>query len=199
MIKTGIPRFRASRLPSPGETNRIAVIGLGNVLFSDEGVGVATAAELSKRFTFSPAIDIVDGGTMGLDLLPFFQDRDRIVIIDAVDFGKEPGHAACLNQDEIRSVLNPKLSVHHVGLADLLLAAKLTRMQPLDLCLIGIQPGSLAVGLRMTRAIEQSVDKLVDIAVRKLESWNVTASGMEQQKRNQYVTGDLTALPPSTL
>lgn len=197
MTEKDIPRFNRSGLSYPGEKRRIAVIGLGNILFSDEGVGVHAAAELSRRFTFSPVIDIVDGGTLGLDLLPFFQDRDRILIIDAVDFVKSPGYMACLQRDKIRSVLNPKLSVHHIGLSDLLFAAQLTRTQPLDLCLVGIQPQSLALGMRMTNAIGQAVGTLVEMAVNKLEEWNVIACKITEPSCSASAEKYLPILPPA--
>jgi hydrogenase maturation protease len=87
------------------ERERIAVLGLGNILLSDEGLGVHAAAALARYYTFSPPIDILDGGTLGLDLLPFFQARDRILIIDAVNFGKPPGYLAAFKGAEIPRVL----------------------------------------------------------------------------------------------
>jgi len=155
---------------------KIAVLGLGNILLSDEGVGVHAANALKSRFTFSPLVDIIDGGTMGLDLLPLFQERDRILIIDAVDFRKSPGHTGTVEGDAVSSVLNTKLSVHHIGLADLLFTAKLTRETPLELCLVGIQPESLDTGLDLTDCVQNKLSVIIDLAVRKLKEWNVAVS-----------------------
>lgn len=167
--------MRGSTFPGRADRERVTVLGLGNILLSDEGVGVYAAAALSERFIFSPSVDIIDGGTMGLDLLPLFQDRDRILIIDAVDFGKDPGHIGIVEGDAIRSVLNTKLSVHHIGLADLLFTAKLTREDPLELCLIGIQPHSLETGVNMTAHISGQFDNILKIIVHKLKQWNVVS------------------------
>jgi hydrogenase maturation protease len=128
---------------------------------------------MKERYTFSPAVDLVDGGTMGLDLLPLFQTRDRVLIIDAVDFGRAPGHLGTLEGDKIPSVLNAKLSVHHIGLSDVLFAAKLLRDIPPEVCLIGIQPKSFDVGLDMTEDIRVKLDVVIDLALQKLKEWNI--------------------------
>lgn len=158
------------------DTGRVAVLGLGNILLSDEGVGVHAVNALKSRFTFCPQVDIIDGGTMGLDLLPLFQERDRILIIDAVDFRKAPGHTDTVEGDAISSVLNTKLSAHHIGLADLLFTAKLTRETPFELHLVGIQPESFEVGLALSDRVQCKLDIIIEMAVQKLKDWNIAVS-----------------------
>ncbi len=169
-----------SRFSGELQSDLVTVLGLGNILLSDEGFGVHAVTALRQQYVFSPSIDIIDGGTMGLDLLPLFQDRNRILIIDAVDFGKHPGHIGTLEGDAIRSVLNPKLSVHHIGLADLLLTAKLTRETPLELCLLGIQPDSLETGLVLSGQISRSVDTVITMAIRRLQEWQIKVSSVNE-------------------
>jgi hydrogenase maturation protease len=151
----------------------IAIIGLGNILLRDEGVGVHAANTIKQRYTFSPDVEIIDGGTMGLDLLPIFEGRDKVLIIDAVDFGREPGHIGMIENDNIPSVLNSKLSVHHINLSDVLFAAKLMDISPSEICLIGIQPQSLDVGLDMTGEIKGKIETLIDAVIGKLKEWNI--------------------------
>lgn len=155
--------------------DRVLVLGLGNVLLSDEGIGVHAVTALRKGYRFSPEIDIVDGGTMGLDLLPLFQDRDRILIVDAVDFGKPPGYMAALEQAAIPSVLNAKLSTHHIGLADLLVSARFTRDSPLDVALVGIQPHSLAMGIGLSPELRACWETFLREAIGRLGDWDITA------------------------
>lgn len=162
--------------PDSNNTGRVTVLGLGNILLSDEGVGVHAVNALQKRYFFSPQVEIIDGGTMGLDLLPLFQDGDRILIIDAVDFGRSAGYIDVIEGDAIPSALNAKLSVHHIGLSDLLFTAKLTRASPPEVCLIGIQPKSLDVGLDMTQEIHAQLDSIINLAVQKLTAWGVGCS-----------------------
>lgn len=158
-----------------GPSDRVLVLGLGNVLLCDEGIGVHAVTSLKQNYCFSPEIDIVDGGTMGLDLLPLFQDRDRILIIDAVDFGKPAGHIALLEQSAIPSVLNARMSTHHIGLADLLLAARLTRDTPLQVSLVGIQPRSLAMTIGLSPELHARWDDLFLEVRNALLSWQIKA------------------------
>jgi hydrogenase maturation protease len=164
------------------DPGRVIVLGLGNILLSDEGVGVHAVNALRDRYTFYPQVDIIDGGTMGLDLLPLFQSRNRILIIDAVDFGKPAGHVGILEGAAIPSVLNSKLSVHHIGLSDVLFAAKLMRETPLDVCLVGIQPKYLDVGLDMTEDIRVKLDAILDLSLQRLKEWNIECVLQSLQK-----------------
>lgn len=157
-------------------SGRIAVLGLGNILLSDEGVGVHAVNILKERYAFPPEVAIIDGGTMGLDLLPIFQERDRILIIDAADFRKPSGYVGTVEGDAIAAVLNAKLSVHHIGLADLLFTAKLTRETPFEVHLVGIQPHSLDVGITLSDQIQSKLDMIIELTVRKLTDWNVALS-----------------------
>lgn len=177
-----------SRFLCPSERDRVAVLGLGNVLLSDEGAGVHAAVALKNHYAFSPCIDVIDGGTMGLDLLPLFQDRDRLLVIDAVDFGKSPGHIGILEGDGVAAVLNTKLSVHHIGLTDLIFAARLTRDTPLELCLIGIQPKSLDIGLEMTSEISTQLDRIIESTLLKLKQWDIACLARSSQKCDTSVS-----------
>ena len=161
---------------SGNKPETVTVLGLGNILLSDEGVGVHAASLLRNRYYFSPRVEIIDGGTMGLDLLPFFQDGDRILIMDAVDFGKPPGHIEVVEGDAIPSVLKTKLSVHHIGLSDLLLATKLTRNTPLEICLLGVQPQSLEPGLELTEGIHARMELVIKQAAQKLTEWHISCN-----------------------
>jgi len=163
------------------DSGRISVLGIGNILLSDEGVGVHAVNALKKKYAFSPDIEIMDGGTMGLDLLPVFQTQDKIIIIDAVDFRKEPGHVGAIEGSNIPTVLNTKLSVHHIGFSDLLYAAKLTRETPPEVYLVGIQPKSFAVGLELTDEIRTHLDEIIELALQKLKEWDVQISLKSRQ------------------
>jgi hydrogenase maturation protease len=159
-----------------------AIIGLGNILLKDEGVGVHVVNTIRERYTFSPEVQIIDGGTLGLDLLPFFEGKQEILIIDAVDFRKEPGHIGMLEDDAIPSTLFSKLSVHHIGLSDVLFAAKLKDLTPSKLCLIGIQPQSLEVGLEMTDCIRDRIEDVIALTIKKLKEWNIQCALQSPQE-----------------
>ena len=154
--------------------SKIALMGLGNILLRDEGVGVHVLHAIKEQYAFIPPVQLIDGGTLGFALLPFFEDCGRILIVDAVDFGKEPGHIEAIEEDHLPSVFLPKLSAHHMGLCDVLFAAKLMDIKPEKICLIGIQPGSIEVGLEMTETITSAVGDLTGLIIKKLKEWDVT-------------------------
>jgi hydrogenase maturation protease len=156
--------------------SRIRIIGLGNILLRDEGVGVHVLDALKERYTFSPPIELIDGGTMGLDLLPFFEGADKVLILDAVDFGREPGYIEKLEDHHIPAVFSPKLSVHHIGLSDVLFATTFMGIKPGEICLVGIQPQSIEIGLEMTEQIRTKVEGVIDLVLEKLKEWDVTCA-----------------------
>ncbi len=110
---------------------------------------------------------------MGLDLLPFFESADKVLIVDAVDFGVKPGYISEIENDEIPNLVQSKFSAHQIGLSDLLSVLKMMDIRPSKICLIGIQPESIDVGLNTTDQISLKMDQLVNMAIRKLEEWGV--------------------------
>ncbi len=153
--------------------NKILFIGLGNILLRDDGVGVHVIRRLQEKYCLTPYVEVIDGGTMGLDLLPFFETADKVLIVDAVDFGIKPGHIGEIENDEIPNFVRSKFSVHQIGLSDLLSVLKMMDIRPSKICLIGIQPESIDAGLNMTDRISLKMDQVINMAIRKLEEWGV--------------------------
>ncbi|HMK61058.1 MAG TPA: HyaD/HybD family hydrogenase maturation endopeptidase [Dissulfurispiraceae bacterium] len=147
------------------------LLGLGNILMKDERLGVYVVNTINERYDCPDSLKIVDGGTLGLDLLPLFEQYDRIVIVDAVNFGREPGYIGVLEDDQIPAVIFSKLSVHQIGLADLVSAARLKGIMPSKLCVIGMQPSSVdfSFGLEMSDVVNANIDKLIDATIDKLK------------------------------
>ena len=155
----------------------VVVLGLGNILMQDEGIGVHAANHLEANYNFKPEIEIVDGGTSGLDLLTFFGPEKSILIIDAVNFDMEPGTVASLEDDAILAQLDPKVSLHHLGLSDLISVAELTDRKAKRMTLLGIQPESMEdLDLEMTQTIKGVFDKVVENALRILAEWGVEST-----------------------
>lgn len=151
----------------------IALLGLGNILLKDEGVGVHAVNKLKKDWFFSPDIEIIDGGTLGLDLLAYFEKYSKILIIDAADFGKEPGYIQVLDSGEINKSFAKKLSVHNIGLADILVACELMGIKLGEIKIIGIQPCAMDFGLQMTDEINAKMPNLIQLAIKNLQEWGV--------------------------
>lgn len=158
------------------------VLGLGNILLSDEGIGVHTVKKIREEWSFLPDVEIIDGGTLGLDLLPYFEKYSRILIIDAVDFKKEAGYIGIVKGADILKSFSKKLSVHHIGLSDILFACQLIGIKPTDVIIIGIQPKSIDMGLQLTNEISSKIPELIKIAIENLENWDIKCVSQSPQK-----------------
>ena len=163
----------------------IAVFGIGNILLSDDGVGVHTLNKLKEEYALPEYVELIDGGTKGLDLLPLLEDRDKVMIIDAANFKKEPGTIGTVEGDKIPAFLSTKLSVHQIGLPDMLFAAKLMDIMPPEICLIGIQPESMATSVEMSDVVSRGMEPLLEKVIERLKEWGVEImpkkSKIEQQ------------------
>lgn len=153
----------------------IAVFGIGNILLSDDGAGVHAVNRLKDGYEFPVGVELIDGGTKGLDLLPLFENRDKVLIIDAANFRKEPGTIDTVEGDKIPSFLSSKLSVHQIGLPDMLFAARLMDIMPSEICLIGIQPLSMETSADMSDVISGKMPALIGRVLEKLKGWGVEA------------------------
>ncbi len=153
--------------------NKTLVLGLGNILMRDEGVGVRVVERLERFYDFPAEVEVLDGGTRGLDLLPYVEEARRLLILDAVELGAPPGTLVRLAGDEIPAALNVKLSMHQAGLADLLAAARLRGRCPEELVLWGVQPSAVEVGLDISLPVDAGVAVLADRAVEELSRWGI--------------------------
>jgi len=151
----------------------VLVLGLGNILLRDEGVGVRAVERLQERFDFPAEVQVLDGGTLGLDLLPYVETADRLLILDAVETDHTPGTLVRLYGDEVPAFLSIKVSPHQMGLADLLAASRLRGQFPRELVLWGVKPEIVDAGLELSPPIAAQLDALVDRAIAELARWGI--------------------------
>lgn len=151
------------------------VLGLGNVLLRDEGIGVWVADTLRRRFEFPAGVTVLEGGTLGLDLLPRLDGVERLLLIDTVKLGRIPGAIARLEGDEVPAALGVKISPHQVGLADLLAAARLMGQAPAHLVLWGMEPERLDPGLAFSPRIARALPRLQARVLEELDQWGLSA------------------------
>lgn len=147
------------------------VLGVGNILMQDEGVGVRVLEWLQAHYTPPPDVKLVDGGTMGLDLLHYLQGIDHLLILDAVESGHPPGQITTLTGEDVPAFLGMKISPHQIGVQDLLATAQLMGYTPPEIVILGVQPDWLSVGLDMSPAVAAQVEPLARMAVNRLEQW----------------------------
>ncbi len=160
----------------------IALIGIGNILMTDDGVGVHALNALAERYLFPSQVQLIDGGTMGLDLLPFVEGKKRVLFIDAANLEKDPGVIGELNNGEIPEFFSTKLSVHQIALPDMLAAGRFLGTLPGTLCLVGIQPGSTESGYGLTPAVQGEFEALLERVLAKLAEWGVKAAPKSEKK-----------------
>ena len=152
----------------PGQSFfNVLVLGLGNILLSDEGAGVKAVEELQRRYDCSDAVEIIDGGTMGLELLPYFEERSHILILDAVNTGQKPG--TIVKIEDPPAYFRNRTSPHQIGLADVMGVAAITDILPRDITLFGIEPKQISTGLDLSTEVAQNVSRLVDMVAAELE------------------------------
>lgn len=152
---------------------RTLVLGLGNVLLGDEGIGVWIADTLKRRFEFPASTTILEGGTLGLDLLPRLDGVQRLLVIDAAKFGGHPGELVRLQGEAISRVLAVKVSPHQVGVQDLLATARLLGSEPPHVVLWGMEPARLAPGTGFSPEVQKALPQLEAEVLEELRRWGV--------------------------
>jgi hydrogenase maturation protease len=157
-----------------GETETL-ILGIGNVLWADEGFGVRCVEALNSRFHFEDNVRLMDGGTQGLFLLPWVSTVSRLLLFDAIDFGLQPGELRVMRDDEVPQYLGAKkVSMHQTGFQEVLVSAKLLNDRPTQLALIGVQPEMLDdYGGSLRDVVRQRIPEAVDRACAILTEWGV--------------------------
>jgi hydrogenase maturation protease len=150
------------------------VIGLGNVVLSDDGLGVHAVRRL-RRCSLAKGVELIEGGTAGLLLLPHLADARRAIIVDAIDTGAPPGTLVRLPGEDWASAFSIRITPHDVGLRDLLGAAQLSGAWPRELVLHGAQPASTAIGTELSAPVAAALDPLVCAIVAELAAWDASA------------------------
>ncbi len=153
----------------------VLILGIGNLLWADEGFGVRCAERLAARAALPPHVTVMDGGTQGLYLLPYVQSARRLIVFDAVDYGLAPGTMKVVEGDDVPRFMGAKkMSLHQTGFQEVIAAAALTAQLPQTLLLIGVQPEALDdYGGSLRPVVRGRVDDAVDIALQRLSSWGI--------------------------
>ena len=141
------------------------VLGVGNLLLSDEGIGIHAVKRLLESQVLPEDVEIVDGGTAGLNLLYYLEGVERLVIIDAVETGGPPGTIVRLAGEKIPAYMALKVSPHEITLPDFLAAAKLRDLYPKEVVVWGMQPRSLDVGVDLSPDLAEKLDTLIEFVV----------------------------------
>ncbi len=147
------------------------VIGLGNPLMGDDGVGLAALRLLETAWSFEPAVELLDGGTWGMNLLHVIESAERVVLLDAIDRGDAPGAVVVLERDDLPRFFGVKVSPHQVDIKEVLAVAELRDTLPESIVAIGLQPARIALGAALSDGLRHQLPALVDEVVARLEAW----------------------------
>ena len=170
-------RFDALTAPSEveGQASKILVLGLGNILLKDEGIGVHIAQQLqSKLLPYN--VEVIDGGTASLDVFLLTQGIDKVVVVDALRAGNKAGtiYRAQLNLEEcdkLEQIFSNegKISLHQMGLIDALAAVRKMDCAPKEVVIIGVEPESVDLGLELTDRVKRKVPEIIDTVLKEIE------------------------------
>lgn len=156
---------------------RVLILGIGNVLWADEGFGVRCVEALADRYTFDDNVTVLDGGTQGLYLLPFLEEADILIVFDAVDYGLAPGTMKIVEGQEVPSFMGAKkMSLHQTGFQDVIATSELMGYRPETLILIGCQPEELDdYGGGLRDVVAARIDPAIEVALDKLKALGIAA------------------------
>ena len=144
------------------------ILGVGNVLLGDEGIGVRVVEEMENRFHFSDDVTLLDGGTAGIELLRYMEGRDLLIIIDAMRAGLTPGTLFRVEGDDVAQRFMSRISPHQIGLSDLLAATILSGQTPKRIVLFGVEPENLETGVALSAVVEKAVERVIDAIINEL-------------------------------
>ncbi|MBA3014930.1 MAG: HyaD/HybD family hydrogenase maturation endopeptidase [Proteobacteria bacterium] len=145
------------------------ILGVGNILLGDEGVGIRVVEELENRYAFPEEIMVLDGGTAGIELLRYIEGRDLLIVIDAMRADLTPGTVFRVEDEDVPKRFMSRISPHQIGLSDLLAAGILTDQIPKRMILFGIEPESMTTGIVLSDSVNGSVDKIITAILAELD------------------------------
>lgn len=181
---------KTSKTPAEAPAPKVLILGIGNVLWGDEGFGVRTIEHLHRHYCFPENVQLMDGGTQGLYLLQHIEAADVLIVFDAVEFRLPAGTLVHIRDNDVPRFMGAKkMSLHQTGFQEVLALAELTGKLPEILHLIGVQPEDMEdYGGSLRPIVRNQIDPAIDVALGCLEAQNVT-----------YVRRDVPLSPESGL
>lgn len=164
---------------------QVVVMGLGNLLWADEGFGVRAAEKLYAEYELPDYVDVVDGGTQGFNLLGFVEQASHLLVFDAIDFGHPPGSLHLYQNQAIPTYLSAKkMSLHQNSFSEVLALAQLKDTYPQQVILIGLQPVLLSdYGGSLTKEAKAQLPHAVTMAINQLLAWGVDVVPVSTERR----------------
>ncbi|WP_303841753.1 HyaD/HybD family hydrogenase maturation endopeptidase [Selenomonas ruminantium] len=158
--------------------NEVTILGIGNIILRDEGFGVRVAEYLDKHYEFPESVQIVDGGTLGIELTQYVTGTEKLLVIDSINGGAKPGTTFRFHNDDVMEHFQDKLSAHEVGIQDVLGLLTVTGHKIPEVVVIGAQPYDVEAGVELSDGMMELLPQMVEQALAELKNW-----GIEPKKR----------------
>ncbi len=154
------------------------ILGIGNILWADEGFGVRTVEELNQNYQFEDNVTLMDGGTQGIYLVQFVEEADILVVFDAIDYGLKPGTMKLIEGDDVPKFMGAKqMSLHQTGFQEVLMMADMLERYPEHLLLVGVQPYDLEdFGGSLHEITHQQIQPAIKEAIKWLKQHDIIAT-----------------------
>ncbi|NYT27472.1 MAG: HyaD/HybD family hydrogenase maturation endopeptidase [Candidatus Thiodubiliella endoseptemdiera] len=154
---------------------KVLILGIGNILWADEGFGVRTVEEINKQYEFDKEVLLMDGGTLGLYLIQHVQACDLLIVFDAIDYDLKPGTMKLIHDEEVPKFMGvKKMSLHQTGFQEVLSTAELTGETPDHIFLIGVQPAQLDdFGGSLNEVVKEQIQPAINACLKYLDSYSV--------------------------
>jgi hydrogenase maturation protease len=168
--------------------NEVTILGIGNVILRDEGFGVRVAEYLDKHYEFPESVQIVDGGTLGIELTQYVTGTEKLLVIDSINGGAEPGTTFRFHNDDVMEHFQDKLSAHEVGIQDVLGLLTVTGHKIPDVVVIGAQPYDVEAGVELSDGMMELLPQMVEQALSELKNWGIVPklrTGVEDMDYNK--------------
>ena len=151
----------------------ITVLGIGNILLSDEGLGVVAVKKFSEEYEYPESVKVMDGGTLGIDLMYFLEGTEKLLVVDAVAGGKPPGTLYKIKNEEVKKYFRNKVSMHELGFQEVMALMELRGFPIKEIVILGLEPKSLATSLELSPEVEEKIPLLVEEIANQLRDWGV--------------------------
>jgi len=160
------------------KNTELLVLGIGNILWADEGFGVRCVEALNALYEFGDNVTLMDGGTQGLYLLPYIEDARRLIVFDAVDYSMQPGEMVVATDNDVPRFMGvKKMSLHQTGFQEVIMSAALLDKLPESMVLIGVQPEELDdYGGSLRDIVKAQIEPSLNIALEWLTRWGIQYS-----------------------
>ncbi|MFA6055802.1 MAG: HyaD/HybD family hydrogenase maturation endopeptidase [Thermodesulfovibrionales bacterium] len=148
----------------------ILVLGIGNTILKDEGIGVRVAEKMMEM-SLPPEVEVMDGGIKGLDLLYYIEGRKKVIVVDAVKAGAPPGTLFRFTDNDLAAKKGVMRSAHGIDFSDVIAVARFTGTKPAEVIFLGVEPYDLSVSMELSPKIEEMIPILINLVMKEIDAY----------------------------